>query len=184
MRFDSQGTLDGMCGHYAVINALAACNVFRSYKQKQRIFLEVWNRCPELYEGMYFKSMRVVLDRLRKSGEIPSVLVSVPFARKTIRVKRDVEGYFGQLLVSTKVTCAIIQIQRASDDWEDHWIVVKPDGNRFAFIDSIGNGLEEIRKNGSSLTIGRQRDTRSLDSRWHIVRPREVFSFKSVEPTE
>jgi hypothetical protein len=73
-----------------------------------------------------------------------------------------------------------VQIQRAQDNWEDHWIVVKPYGNRLLFIDSLGGyqiGRGDILKNVSSLRMGRQKDTKSSDTEWHIVNPWEVFVF-------
>jgi hypothetical protein len=171
-----QGSLDGLCGHYAIVNALTLCGVLTTYKSQETLFRKLFKEVPVIYDGMSFKKMRQVLRRRQNSW--PSIVIRTPFAGKNISASRNLETYLDQLFSSDHVECAIIKIQRKSDGWDEHWIVFKRDGKRVQFIDSVcQDGDTYIVKNRSALRMGRRKDVSAAE--WHVIDRREAIIFES-----
>jgi len=183
-KYHSQGTLDGLCGHYAIINALTECGITQTWDEKQKAFKSVFKRAPKIYDGMTFADMKRYFKKPHPA--MRGILTTYPFEKHGQTPKRNAGEYFNQLvkLLSLKRTvCAIIQIQRATDSWEEHWIVVKRFGNRLQFIDSIDQRDKDyIYKNRSSINVTKQRNRRSAGREWHLIERRQTILFKR-EPT-
>jgi hypothetical protein len=99
-----QGTLDGLCGHYAIINALTVCRIIKKKwsDEETEIFREIAKLCPEVYEGMYFRRMDKVLSsrKLSRIMKNHSISFRKPFTAKSVREERDVQRYKNQLFCS------------------------------------------------------------------------------------
>jgi hypothetical protein len=186
--FQYQGKLDGLCGHYAIVNALTECGVPKNWEHQERIFLFALDRVPSAYKGMYFPKMRSILGDMKKTRvqAMPkwpeSLSVEYPLASKRFEGAKTGDMYkniLKKLLSRATARCAILQVQRRSDGWEKHWIVVKKNGNRLQFIDSVAqkDSVDIRDKNWGSLRVGYQTNHQSSESAWHWIYPRQVALF-------
>ncbi|WP_425991051.1 hypothetical protein [Afipia sp. DC4300-2b1] len=179
--YHRQGSLDGLCGHYAIVNALTVCGALKGWRKQQAMLLEIWDRHKELYEGMYFYEMRRVIHYLQRSRKWPAGVAAHALSENGT-VQRNRDEYLKQIFSERNVQCAVIQVQRCEDDWEDHWLVIKRSIGRLQFIDSVDqNGRKIIRKDRTSLKMGRQKNKHSRSSMWRLIKPREAILFKSVK---
>lgn len=186
--FQYQGTLDGLCGHYAIVNALTECGVPENWEHQEKIFLFALDRVPSAYKGMYFPKMRSILAEMKNTRiqAMPawpeSLSVEYPLANKRFKGAKASDMYkdiLKQLLSRATARCAILQIQRSSDDWVEHWIVVKKNGDRLQFIDLIAQKASAgtINKNWGSLKVGHQANHHSTESAWRWIYPQQVALF-------
>jgi hypothetical protein len=188
LEFQCQGMLDGLCGHYAIVNALTFCGVPETWKQQEKMFLFALGRAPNAYSGMSFKKMQEILGDMRKNRrrDMPNwpkaLSARYPLKNRRLGNKKTRDCYLDILdenLSRETTRCAILQVQRCTDDWEEHWIVVKKSGNGLQFIDSINRGGSNIiNKNWSSLKAGRQFDRNSSERAWHWIAERQLVLFE------
>jgi hypothetical protein len=187
-QYQRQGTLDGMCGHYAIVNALTECGVVQSECDQIAIFKCAYGVLPKeaIYKGAYFPGMKKILKKIPHSKGLSKrwrrICISYPFKKNGFKANQYI-GKLRSLLRQDSVHCAIICVQRADDDWDDHWIVVKGSGGRLEFIDSVNQkGSDTISKNPSSLGVGRYVKG-SSDNRWRLVNRRQVILFLNAFET-
>jgi hypothetical protein len=185
--FACQGEFDGLCGQYAVINSLTECGTLRSWEDQEKVF-KIGLSCAKskmaIYDGAYLSDIKKLLSALPKQM-LDGLSVEYPFSSKGgdgIPRKLKSDEYVEQLsniLNERKVVCAMIGIKRESDDWSEHWIVVKGKGRFFEFIDSINQHRRSRKKKHlTSLGIAHRRDGQEETDDWRIVYPRDVVLFR------
>jgi hypothetical protein len=184
VNFHCQGTLDGMCGQYALINAFTACGAFKTYIAQQAMLKALNAALPKntwpaaVLAGTSFDDLRVMIRRAQRARRVYGFKIAYPFDAE-YRPKRLESEYLAQLLSllpTAEDGCAIIAVQRPDDGWIDHWIVVRRRGHAFQFIDSVKqHGRTTIIKKQSGLRVGRHSGN---DTRWHILARRQVIVFR------
>jgi hypothetical protein len=141
---------------------------------------------PYACSGMYFPKLRNILDDMKKTRKRampkwPEALsVEYPLTNKRFEGARSDDMYkdiLKKLLSRATARCAILQIQRCSDDWAEHWIVVKKSGNRLQFIDSVAQKASGGIIDWGSLKVGHQTNHHSTESAWHWIYPQQVALF-------
>lgn len=179
-RYQSQGTLDGMCGQYALVNALTACGVLTTYAQQQDVLATMNEALPRghwpasVTVGTSFEDIQKMIRAAKRKHRGPRRLkVTFPF-EEGCRPKRAAQAYLEQLLeLLPAASCAILPVQRPDDAWVDHWIVVQRRGRAFQFIDSVKqDGKTTITKTIAGLRVGRHRGD---DNNWHILAKEQVM---------
>jgi hypothetical protein len=182
--FHSQGTLDGMCGQYALINAFTACGALKTYVAQQAMLKTLNAALPKngwpaaVTAGTSFDDLRMMIRRAQRARRVHGFKITYPFDAE-YRPKRLEGEYLDQLLNLLPTAgngCAIIAVQRPDDGWVDHWIVVRRRGDAFQFIDSVKQrGRTTIMKKQSGLRVGRHHGN---DTRWRISARRQVIVFR------
>jgi hypothetical protein len=169
-----QGKLDGLCGPYAIVNALSFCGMAEREEQLFQIACSspANKRWPDiLWEGTTFgdlKKMAAACLALTGSDEV--INVSYPFLHVAPASNRDFWIRFDSLFSEESTRCVILRMTKPSD----HWIVAYRDvgETRVSFLDSDPY-RPQIRKNRTSIFAG---DRRRRPSQWLIDR-RDVIVF-------
>jgi hypothetical protein len=180
--FRSQGALDGLCGQYAVVNAFTELHAAETYAEQAALFKAACHaiakkRWPGAVQaGTSFYDLKAMIAAAqKKAGD--AVTVSYPF-ENGVAPKRRAADYLAQLLDLVPRAgkgCAILCIRRASDAWEDHWIVARRRGGRLQFIDSVDQrGGTITTRNPASLRVGA---LRKQDSHWYLPAKDQVVIF-------
>jgi hypothetical protein len=184
--YHCQGTLDGLCGQYAVVNAFTACGALKTYGEQQALLDTLNKALPKkrwpaaVMAGTSFDDLRKMVraaQRAQRAQRARGIKVTYPFFEAT-KPKRDPKQYLGQLLELLPTAgkgCAIIVVERPHDAWIEHWIVVRRRGRAFEFIDSEKQrGRTMIVKKASNLRVGRHKGN---DAHWHILAKEQVIVF-------
>jgi hypothetical protein len=175
-----QGELDGLCGPYAIANALehlelegfSAEDLFQS--ACRALSKHRWPGV--LWKGVTLADLQRMLARCQR--ELPAmagVRVSYPFLKHPPTSNAEYWRRFDALF-QDKVQdegasrCAIIGVTRPSD----HWIVAAKDGRRIHLTD-CAQGAEPRRKNRSSFHAG----TRCGDAKKWLIDRRELILFEA-----
>ena len=166
-----QGKLDGLCGIYAIINALHyACDV----SDEETLFRQALEslahrRWPSiLWMGMTIGDLRNIINRVLRQNTEYELKVAYPFFKNPPRTNLGYWAHFDAIFDQPSARCAIIGITKPSL----HWIVAWKDGKRIHFADSRpGNGV--LRKNRSSLYAGE----RSKSGKKWLINRRELIVF-------
>jgi hypothetical protein len=181
VKFQRQGTLDGLCGHYAIVNALTECGIPKKWEDQETLFQFAVEYEPHAYKGMHFSKMQKILDSMKTRRGDPKwpkdLSVKYPFVAKIFDGTGAGDMYKSELmklLSAPSTRCAIVQVQRQIDKWENHWIVVKKDGDRLQFIDSV-TGVGNM--SWASLRFGPQTNEQSTETAWRWIYPRQVSLF-------
>jgi len=165
-----QGELDGLCGPYAIANALEECQ----YTDKEAIFKLACEalskrRWPAvLWCGTTFGDMQRMIRACLKN--INHIQVRYPFMHSIPESNNTYWEKFDAIFNDRSAMCGIIGVTKPSE----HWIVVSRNGNRIDFTDSAA-GQPYVRKNRSSLIAGLRR---KKTSQWLINR-KELIVFSS-----
>lgn len=150
-----QGSLDGLCGPYAIVNAFDRCGLNEEWLGQDLfniacLAIEDWPRI--LWKGTDFPQMKTMLractkasrKAYREAGEEFHIKVEYPFSGvKRPRSDREYWVRFDELCAREDVVCGILGIDRPYR----HWIV--------------------FRNNGKSLTMF---DSSARDGRWRIAK--------------
>lgn len=136
-----QGELDGLCGPYAIANALGACGC-AEFDTIFRIACNAVakNRWPKLlWDGTTFGDLeRMIRACLDEVGG--GVSVRYPFKKRVPKSNKDYWISFEAIFnPDSQAVCGVIGLTRPSS----HWIVVSRDGNRLLFIDSGARAFQK-----------------------------------------
>ncbi len=161
-----QGELDGLCGPYAIANALEVCglHVFEDAFRFACLALSD-RRWPDvLWEGTTLGDLQRMLKRCKAEiPEMEAITITYPFLKAPPSTSKQYWQEFNQFFrPDSSAICAIIGLNRPSC----HWIVASRDGSRIMFADSRA-GAQLVRKNRNSLHAG-ERD--GNPNRWIIDR--------------
>jgi hypothetical protein len=131
-----QGGLDGLCGPYAIVNALAHCGLADHSKQIFEIACRSLSpkRWPRiLWEGTTFPDLkRMIRASLKSETNFLGITASYPFARAVPIDNRSYWRRFDAIFEDESVACVIIGRLEPSL----HWIVAFRSGKRVSFVDS------------------------------------------------
>ncbi|WP_163055720.1 hypothetical protein [Acidithiobacillus ferrooxidans] len=154
-----QGSLDGLCGPYAVVNA------FHLLDYGDEVLEEVFkaacqspahHRWPRLlWEGTGFGDLQRMI---RAAMKLPCVdaskfYVAYPFYKKKELKTAKYWEIFYDITDDKNFLCGIFRRTKPSD----HWIVFKRDGKRIRFYDTDPKRPLIRRNTGSIDTAGRRR---------------------------
>ena len=164
-----QGEYDGLCGMYAIANALKECGV----QDGEEIFKSACSalahtRWPKvLWEGTSIGDMQKMILACRREHGINNIKSKYPFRQKTKEPKSNREYWkkSDEIFNRDAAICGIVCVE-FPDSPILHWIVVKKDGNRVMFLDSDANS-PCIRKNKTSLYAGLRRRS---PTQWRLLR--------------
>ncbi len=130
-----QGNLDGLCGIYAIVNALG----LQGLKDADSIFQTccsalVESRWPAvLWKGTTLRDLEVMLKSCREEFAMDHISVRYPFHREQPASNEEFWTEFDELFAEKpKTTCAIIGLEAPYL----HWLVAKRKGKDLIFIDS------------------------------------------------
>lgn len=132
-----QGQLDGLCGIYAIVNALAV----QGLPDAEPVFETccsalAQSRWPAtLWEGTTLRDLEVMVKACRDKFPMGHITVSYPFRSVQPDSNADFWSTFDALFAEKPSSaCAIIGLEEPSL----HWLVVKRKGKDLVFIDSDG----------------------------------------------
>jgi hypothetical protein len=171
-----QGERDGLCGPYAIANALELCGLADEHDALFRIACRApkARRWPDLlWAGTSFADLQRMIRACLDSPENHlGVRACYPFLRSPPATNADYWRRFHTVFDDEEALCGIIGM---TSPWA-HWIVVRRDGGRLTFADSDPRE-PYARKNRSSLFAGtrRQKPTQWLIDRRELV----VFSLSA-----
>lgn len=167
-----QGALDGLCGPYAIVNALEECGYSGHH---QSVFETACTAVSKrrwpmlLWEGNWFGDLqRMIAASLRE--HCAGVTARYPFQRNPPRSNAEYWSRFDEVFDDEKVICGIVGLTQPSA----HWIVVSRVGGRLSFTDSDPQS-PKISKNRSSVFAG---DRRQRRGQWLVDRA-ELVVFRS-----
>ena len=123
-----QGTLDGLCGPYAIVNAYHQCEIKEDWLG-QDIFniaclaIEGWPNI--LWEGTSFMQMIKMIkacqlaleDAYKQANQDYPIKVEYPFYHKTPRTNREYWKRFDEIFARNSVICGIIGMEVPSEHW-------------------------------------------------------------------
>jgi hypothetical protein len=174
-----QGELDGLCGPYAIANALEHCGLEDC--SAEDVFQSACSalgrtRWPGvLWRGATFADLQRMIKRVqRQLPGMDRVAITYPFMKNPPGSNDAYWKRFDALFDEEGVgdRCAIIGITRPTN----HWIVASKDGQRIQLTDCV-HGASNRRKNRSSLYAG----ARCPDpNRWLIDR-RELVLIETMQ---
>ncbi|MGA0606570.1 hypothetical protein ACO2Q0_11260 [Phenylobacterium sp. VNQ135] len=167
-----QGKLDGLCGPYAVANALECCGLDLEHERLFRLACAAPARArwPQLlWEGTTFSDVqRMVRSCLDSPANRLGIRARYPFLKSPPMSNADYWRRFHEVFDDQGALCGIIGM---TQPWA-HWIVVGRDGGRLTFTDSDPR-TPHRRRNQASLFAG---ERRRRPSQWLIDR-RELIVF-------
>jgi len=171
-----QGSLDGLCGQYAIINAFQKCGIEDEESLFRAACLGIAkSRWPKiLWEGT---SLRDLMNMINCCKEIVpgvgEIAVRYPFSRNEPINNDDYWRKFDAIFENELfVSCAILGVSRPFA----HWIVAWPDGGRVQFLDCDPND-DYPRKNRASLYAG----SRNADQGKWLIDRREFVLFSTSD---
>ena len=174
-----QGTFDGLCGMYAIVNAYETCGIAEE-KDLEILFKLACEALPRqswpqvLWKGTSFLQMRTMIRRCEEamaSGGVSPIKSGFPFSRNTPVSDDEHWARFDEVFSETEVMCGIVGVEKPSP----HWIVIERESkNRVWFTDSDGDKDTEYRKNIASLYAG---ERRRLRNQWLLNR-KQLIVFK------
>lgn len=151
-----QGAYDGLCGQYAVTNALELCGLD---KERQAIFRTACASAPLtrwpllLWDGTAYSDLRrMVRACLKSPANRLGVKARYPLSRGEPANNSDYWNSFDEAFADDSAICGIVGLRVPNA----HWVVVIPDGGRIAFVDSSPE-QPVYRKNRASLYAGYRR---------------------------
>jgi hypothetical protein len=148
----SQGTLDGMCGPYAIANALQLCGVDRGGEIIRIACAAVSRRrWPSIYwDGTTFRDLQRMLLACRHALRIQRVVrIEYPLRDRPARTTKQFWNRFDAAFRDPTTACAIIGITSPGH----HWLVVRRDGGRIVVVDSAPRATV-YRKNRAGFSVG------------------------------
>lgn len=165
-----QGALDGLCGQYAVTNALELCGLGGN---RQALFeiacaaspIERWPFL--LWKGTEFADLRRMVRACLKSPENRvGVRARYPFSRGEPPTNTAYWERFDEVFEDDSAICGIVGLRAP----HPHWVVILPDRGRIMFVDSAPD-QPVYRKNRASLHAGyrRARPTQWLLDRRELI---------------
>lgn len=151
-----QGELDGLCGQYAITNALELCGLGRHRAALFQVACASAsaNRSPDfVWQGTGFSDLRrMVGSCLKSTANRAGIKARYPLSRGAPRTNSDYWNAFDRAFDNESAVCAIVGLRAPVK----HWVVVAPQGGRLAFFDSDPN-RPAYRKNRASLYAGYRR---------------------------
>lgn len=131
-----QGELDGLCGPYAITNALT----YLGHKDEPEAVFQAAcsaisrSRWPKvLWDGTTFGDLKKMIGACMQ-GVDPKIgaEASYPFWKSTPTSNKDYWVEFDAIFADEDVVCGIVRLTRP---WK-HWLVILKDGGRITFLDS------------------------------------------------
>lgn len=166
-----QGSLDGLCGQYAIANALEQCGFTdEDYFQTACRGL-ARRRWPDvLWEGTTIGDLQKMIAHCQLvHDELQHVNIAYPFRKAAPKSNRSYWERFDGIFEDEAVRCAVVGLEKP----DPHWIVVYRDGRRLQFVDSNPFGAQ-IRKNRASVFAGERRQSKN---QW-LVNRRKLIPFR------
>jgi hypothetical protein len=131
---ERQGSLDALCGPYAVANALYLCDLcdadvaFRS--ALRALALHRWPKV--LWDGVTFGDIVRMLQACRRDLGLDRMRIRIPFLFDAPASAADYWRSLDALFAEGRWICAIIGLTRPTA----HWTVVRRNGRRLMFFDA------------------------------------------------
>ncbi|WP_374660424.1 hypothetical protein [Phenylobacterium sp.] len=150
-----QGELDGLCGAYAIANALEQCGLGKHHETFFQIACAAASeRGPQhIWEGTSFSILRRMLAAcLRSPSNRAGIRASYPFYRETPPSNAAYWERFDKQFENDRALCGIVGLIKPTP----HWLVIAPDGRRLIFTNSDPSGLYQ-RKNRAAVFAGTRR---------------------------
>ena len=151
-----QGTLDGLCGPYAIVNAYDQCEIEEGWLGEDDIFAiscSAINGWPDvLWEGTTFTQMITMIKACQKAlsrayndadCEYP-ISVSYPFRKKTPKTNKEYWKRFNKIFSRDEAICGIVGMERPSE----HWFAFSKRPKTLSVYDSANfseRGIQRIR---------------------------------------
>ncbi len=164
-----QGEFDGLCGMYAIVNAIEECGEIcteDTFKLTCKALGK--QRWPKvMWEGISFKDMQIMIRSCLKKHH--TLKVNYPFMRNTPSSNNKYWERFDSIFENDNAKCAILGLTKPSA----HWIVASKEGGRILFSDSTA-GKPYERKNRVSLHAGIRR---KKSVQWLVDRKKRTNCF-------
>lgn len=172
-----QGELDGLCGPYAIVNALEHCGLAN---KGEKIFRTACNsianrRWPAvLWEGTTYADLkRMIAACLRSDFNHLKIKASYPFDRNPPLTNKDFWIRFDNVFDDELARCAIMVRWKP----DAHWIVALREGtgSKVTFVDAHPN-FPKFRKRRSSIFAG----SRRLNNRQWLIDRAQFVVFRAL----
>lgn len=166
--------MDGLCGVYAIINALSVTSDEVDGEAILRVACSALpkSRWPDvLWKGTTIFDLQKMIRRCLEELKISDTRVSYPYIRNTPSTNERYWAGFDEAFETGAARCAIM----GTTSPDMHWIVAGPNGGHIEFMDST-IGRPFTRKRRSSLFAGERRQKKN---QWLLDR-RELILFERV----
>ena len=177
-----QGSLDGLCGPYAIVNAYHLCDIEEDWLG-QDIFKiacsEIGNWPKVLWKGTTFKQMRRMLkacqttlrSAYREADCAYPIEIEYPFRANPPRSGKKFRKRLRRVFSRDDVICGIVGMEKPAAHW---FSFVKPKGTLIV-LDSAPAGCGGIRRIALDDLRIRARGKKKL-----VINPRELIVFREA----
>ena len=177
-----QGSLDGLCGPYAIVNAYDLCGVEEDWLG-QDIFniaclaIDDW---PEaLWEGTTFPQMRTMLKACQKALKKAyreadcayPIEIDYPFRRNPPGTDKQFLKRFHEMFSRDEVNCGIVGMEKPAA----HWFSFVKHQNALIVFDSAPHGDGGMHRIGLDDVRVRERSKKEL-----VLNPGELIIFREA----
>ena len=177
-----QGSLDGLCGPYAIVNAYDLCGI-----EEDRLGQDIFNiAClaiddwPEaLWEGTAFEQMRTMLNASQKAlkkayreadCEYP-IEIEYPFLRNPPRTGKKFRKRLHEIFSRDDAICGIVGMEKPAA----HWFSFVKHKEALIVLDSAPSGYGEMRRVGLDDLHVRRGRKKEL-----VLNPGELIVFREA----
>lgn len=177
-----QGSLDGLCGPYAIVNAYDLCGIEEDWLG-QDIFdiacSEIGNWPDVLWEGTTFGDMRTMLkacqkaleDAYNEAGYPHLIAIDYPFSRNPPRTSKKLRKRLHKIFSRFNVICGIVGMENPAA----HWFTFAKLNSVLIVFDSAPPGYGGMRRiRLEDLHIGAKGEKKL------VLNPRALIVFREV----
>ena len=175
-----QGSLDGLCGPYAIVNAYHLCGIDEDWLGKDifKITYSAIDDWPKtLWKGTTFEQMRTMLKVSQKAlkkaykeadCEYP-IEIEYPFRRNPPSSGKQLRKRLHQIFSRNEVICGIVGMEKPAA----HWFSFVKHKEALIVFDSSPPGDSEMRRIGLDDLHVRRGRKKEL-----VLNPRELIVFR------
>lgn len=183
MELSYQGSADGLCGMYAIVNALMNCCLIEDYPPASRrkrdktdlvadrilqracLALDPDGWPSYLWSGTTFEELKVMIEACIKPVKKLGVEVRYPFEDRNFKSIADFWDAMGEEFESPDIGGAIIRINNP----HNHWLAIFLDGRRVYVLNSDAENTFD-RMNVASLSARKSEATDTEKKKWSVDR--------------
>ncbi len=135
-----QGQLDGLCGMYAIVNAVQICD---DTVDANKVFQLACAGIAQsswpsvLWEGTSIRQLQKMAKKI--TVEYPRITVKYPFSKNSPANPTAFWDEFDRIFENKTAVCAIVRTAETRDAFMYHWTVIFPNGKKIENTDSTAN---------------------------------------------
>jgi hypothetical protein len=156
-----QGELDGLCGMYAIVNAIQLCDSTVDVNEIFQLTCQglAQSRWPAvLWEGTSLPQLQRMAKNVTR--QYPQFTVKYPFSKKAPSNPQAFWDEFDRIFENETAKCAIVRVAETLGAPMHHWTVIHPNGQKIQNTDSTANAQHASKLRKSFHPGERRKSTR------------------------